>query len=384
MSALSGLRAEKGRTGLRPVHGGIEKGVGIFVIIEPMPSTKNLSPKQLSALTAVLLALPISAGIYVLTTNAIVGGASLLIVFGGSYGLILFTLEKFIYRKIKLIYKLIHQTKATKKEEVYFKYILPQKSIDEVREDVEKWGEKRNEEIEMLKKNEAYRKEFLQNLAHEFKTPIFAIQGYVDTLLNGAMDDTFIRKKFLENTAKNVERLVNLMNDLDEISTLERGEQLLFKQNFIIQDLIREIFESLSIKTHNKNIRTSIKKGCESPITVFADKEKIRMVLINLVENASKYGKSSGMIVASIYKIDERNVLIEISDDGIGIEEEHLLRIFERFYRTDAARSRDKGGTGLGLAICKHIIEAHGQSVHVRSRPDVGTTIGFTLESRRD
>jgi two-component system, OmpR family, phosphate regulon sensor histidine kinase PhoR len=349
-----------------------------------MPSTKNLSPKQLSALTAVLLALPISAGIYVLTTNVIVGAASLLIVLGGSYGLILFTLEKFIYRKIKLIYKLIHQTKATKKEEVYFKYILPQKGIDEVREDVEKWGEKRNEEIEMLKKNEAYRKEFLQNLAHEFKTPIFAIQGYVDTLLNGAMDDTFIRKKFLENTAKNVERLVNLMNDLDEISTLERGEQLLYKQNLIVQDLIREIFESLSIKTNNKNIRTAIKKGCESPITVFADKEKIRMVLINLVENATKYGKTGGSIVASIYKIDEKNVLIEISDDGIGIEEEHLLRIFERFYRTDAARSRDKGGTGLGLAICKHIIEAHGQSIHVRSRPDVGTTIGFTLESRRD
>ena len=349
-----------------------------------MPSTKNLSPRQLSALTAGLLALPISVGIYILTGNALVGITSLFIVFSGSYGLILFTLEKFIYRKIKLIYKLIHQTKATKKEEVYFKYILPQKSIDEVREDVEKWGEKRNEEIELLKKNEAYRKEFLQNLAHEFKTPIFAIQGYVDTLLNGAMDDTVIRKKFLENAAKNVDRLVNLMNDLDEISTLERGEQLLYKQNFIVQDLIREIFESLSIKTHAKNIRTAIKKGCESPITVFADKEKIRMVLINLVENATKYGRLNGSIVASIYKIDEKNVLIEISDDGIGIEEEHLARIFERFYRTDAARSRDKGGTGLGLAICKHIIEAHGQSVHVRSTPDVGTTIGFTLESRRD
>jgi two-component system phosphate regulon sensor histidine kinase PhoR len=349
-----------------------------------MPSTKNLSPKQLSALTAVSLALPISGGIYVLTGNGLVGAASLLIIFGGSYGLILFTLEKFIYRKIKLIYKLIHVTKATRKEEVYFKYILPQKSIDEVREDVEKWGEKRNEEIELLKKNEAYRKEFLQNLAHEFKTPIFAIQGYVDTLLNGAMEDTVIRKKFLENAAKNVDRLVNLMNDLDEISTLERGEQLLYKQNFIAQDLIREIFESLSIKTHSKNIRTTIKKGCESPITVFADKEKIRMVLINLVENATKYGKLNGIIVASVYKIDEKNVLIEISDDGIGIEEEHLARIFERFYRTDAARSRDKGGTGLGLAICKHIIEAHGQSIHVRSTPDVGTTIGFTLESRRD
>jgi two-component system, OmpR family, phosphate regulon sensor histidine kinase PhoR len=349
-----------------------------------MPSTKNLSPRQLSALTAVLLALPISLGIYVLSGNRLVGAVSLLIVFSGSYGLILFTLEKFIYRKIKLIYKLIHQTKATKKEEVYFKYILPQKSIDEVREDVEKWGEKRNEEIELLKKNEAYRKEFLQNLAHEFKTPIFAIQGYVDTLLNGAMDDVVIRKKFLENAAKNVERLVNLMNDLDEISTLERGEQLLYKQNFIIQDLIREVFESLSIKIQQKNIRTSIKKGCESPITVFGDKEKIRMVLINLVENATKYGRPAGSIVASVYKIDEKNVLVEISDDGIGIEEEHLLRIFERFYRTDAARSRDRGGTGLGLAICKHIVEAHGQSVHVRSTPDVGTTIGFTLESRRD
>jgi two-component system phosphate regulon sensor histidine kinase PhoR len=349
-----------------------------------MPSTKNLSPKQLSARTAALLALPVALGIYVLTGNWLIGMVSLAIVFSGSYGLIRFTLEKFIYRKIKLIYKLIHQTKATRKEEVYFKYILPQKSIDEVREDVEKWGEKRNEEIELLKKNEAYRKEFLQNLAHEFKTPIFAIQGYVDTLLSGAMDDPEIRKKFLENAARNVDRLVNLMNDLDEISRLERGEQLLYKQNFVIQDLVREISESLSIKLHERRIRASIKKGCESPVTVFADKEKIRMVLTNLIENAAKYGKSGGSIVASIYKIDERNILIEVSDDGIGIDEEHLLRIFERFYRTDAARSRDKGGTGLGLAICKHIIEAHGQSIHVRSTPDVGTTVGFTLESRRD
>jgi two-component system phosphate regulon sensor histidine kinase PhoR len=349
-----------------------------------MASTKNLSPKQLSARTAGLLAAPVALGIYALTGNWLVGIVSLAIVFSGSYGLIRFTLEKFIYRKIKLIYKLIHQTKATRKEEVYFKYILPQKSIDEVRVAVETWGEKRNEEIALLKKNEAYRKEFLQNLAHEFKTPIFAIQGYVDTLLSGAMDDPEIRKKFLENAARNVDRLVNLMNDLDEISRLERGEQLLYKQNFVIQDLIREISESLSINLHERRIRTFIKKGCESPVTVFADKEKIRMVLTNLIENAAKYGKAGGSIVASIYKIDERNILIEVSDDGIGIDEEHLLRIFERFYRTDAARSRDKGGTGLGLAICKHIIEAHGQSIHVRSTPDVGTTVGFTLESRRD
>jgi two-component system phosphate regulon sensor histidine kinase PhoR len=349
-----------------------------------MLSTKNLSPRQLSAFTASVLAVPVSIGAYFLTGNWIAGLSSLIIVFGIGYGLILFTLEKFIYRKIKLIYKLIHQTKATKKEEVYFKYILPQKSIDEVREDVEKWGEKRNEEIEVLKRNEAYRKEFLQNLAHEFKTPIFSIQGYVDTLLGGAMEDAGVRKKFLENTAKNVDRLVNLMNDLDEISRLERGEQLLYKQNFIIQDLIKEVFESLSIKVNEKDIKPFIKKGCESPITVFADKEKIRMVITNLVENACKYGRAHGSMMASIYKTDEKHVLIEISDDGIGIEEEHLSRIFERFYRTDAARSRDRGGTGLGLAICKHIIEAHEQRIHVRSTPDVGTTIGFTLEAKRD
>jgi two-component system phosphate regulon sensor histidine kinase PhoR len=349
-----------------------------------MFSTKSLSPRQLSAFTAGVLAIPVAIGAYFLTSNLLIGACSFIIVFAGTYGLILFTLERFIYRKIKLIYKLIHQTKATKKEEVYFKYILPQKSIDEVREDVEKWGEKRNEEIEVLKKNEAYRKEFLQNLAHEFKTPIFSIQGYVDTLLSGAMEEPEVRKKFLESAAKNVDRLVNLMNDLDEISRLERGEQLLYKQNFVMQDLIREVFESLALKAGEKNIKPFIKKGCEFPIVVFADKEKIRMVLTNLVENALKYGRSNGSIMASVYKTDESHVLVEISDDGIGIEEEHLSRIFERFYRTDAARSRDRGGTGLGLAICKHIIEAHEQRIHVRSTPDVGTTIGFTLEAKRE
>ncbi len=349
-----------------------------------MLNTQNLTPKQLSAFTALVLSSSIAIGIFIITSNWKFGLGALLIVFTGSYLLIQFTLEKFIYRKIKLIYKFIHQTKATRKEEVYFKYILPKKSIDEVREDVERWGNKQTEEIELLRKNEAFRKEFLQNLSHEFKTPIFAIQGYVDTLLNGAMDDTKVRTRFLENTERNVERLVNLVNDLDEISKLERGEQLLLKQNFVIQDLMREVFESLSIHMQEKNVRTGIKKGCEYPTLVFADKEKIRMVLLNLVENASKYGKQNGSITASFYNTDGKHVLVEITDDGIGIEEEHLQRIFERFYRTDSARSRDKGGTGLGLAICKHIIEAHGQAIHVRSTPEVGTSIGFTLESRKD
>ncbi|MEI6265809.1 MAG: ATP-binding protein [Sphingobacteriia bacterium] len=349
-----------------------------------MFSTKNLSPQQLSAFTALILSVPISMGVYVIRPDWIIAASALIITFLGSYLLIRFVLESFIYRKIKLIYKYIYQTKASKREETYYKYILPQKGIDEVREDVEKWAEQRSAEIELLKTNEAYRKEFLQNLAHEFKTPIFAIQGYIDTLIDGAIENPTLSKRFLENTSKNVSRMVTLVEDLDEISRLESGEQPLYKENFIIQDLIKEVYETLSIKISVRNIKCSIKKGCESPITVFADQEKIRQVINNLLENAIKYGKDDGNVVASIYKTDGKHVLIELSDDGIGIAEEHLGRIFERFYRTDRGRSRDVGGTGLGLSICKHIIEAHGQTIHVRSKLDIGTTLGFTLDSRKD
>ncbi len=227
-------------------------------------------------------------------------------------------------------------------------------------------------------------KEFLQNLSHEFKTPIFAIQGYVETLLHGAMEDPGYNKRFLENAARNVERMVNLVNDLDEISKLESGEQGINKTRFIIQDVIKEVYQSLYILSDAKKIKPAIKKGCEAPLFVYADKEKIKQVLFNLVENAIKYGRYGGHITASVYKADENHALIEIGDDGSGIAPEHLPRIFERFYRTDIARSRDIGGTGLGLAICKHIIEAHGQVIHVRSKPDVGTTIGFTLETKKE
>ncbi len=345
---------------------------------------KNLSPQQLSASTALIISLPISIGFYFFLRDGWVALICFIIIFLGSYGLILFMVQKFVYRKIKLIYKLIYQTKASKKEEFYYKDILPQKSIDEVREDVEHWAQQRKAEIEVLKRNEAYRKEFLQNLSHELKTPIFAIQGYVDTLLNGALENPEVNRKFLSSTSRNIDRLVNLVDDLDEISKLERGEQLLYKTNFIIQDLVKDVYESLSIKADVKQLKMLIKKGCELPLTVYADKEKIRQVLINLVDNAIKYGKQNGVIEASAYKIDGKRILIEISDDGTGIAEEHLGRIFERFYRTDLARSRKVGGSGLGLAICKHIIEAHQQAIHVRSAIDVGTTFGFTLESRKD
>ena len=349
-----------------------------------MLSKKNISPQQLSTLTALALAVPISLGIFIFKPVWWIGLLSFVVIFLGSYGLILYTLQTFIYRKIKLIYKFIYQTKASKKEEFYYKNILPQKGIDEVRDDVESWAEQRKAEIEVLQQNEAFRKEFLQNLSHELKTPIFAIQGYVDTLLNGALENADVNTKFLQSTSRNIDRLVNLVDDLDAISKLESGEQLLLKDSFVIQDLLKEVYESLAIKAEERQIRCIIKKGCELPLTVYADKEKIRQVFINLVDNAIKYGKQNGTIESSFYKVDGARILVEISDDGSGISEDHLPRIFERFYRTDMARNRKVGGSGLGLSICKHIIEVHGQTIHVRSKIDVGSTFGFTLQSKKD
>jgi two-component system phosphate regulon sensor histidine kinase PhoR len=345
-----------------------------------MFSMKNISPQKLSFITALALAIPTGVLIWLFVKNWYWGIGSFAVMLGGGYFLISFMLETFIYRKIKLIYKLINQTKATHKEETYYKYILPPKGLDEVTEDVEAWAEENKQEIELLRQNEKFRKEFLQNLSHEFKTPIFAIQGYIDTLLEGAMKDPATNKKFLEKASRNVERLTNLIKDLDVISRLERGELVLSRTSFVIQDVVRDVYDHLAGKAEAKQIHCSIKKGCESPIMVRADKEKIRQVIGNLVENSIRYGKTGGSIVASMYITDGRHVLVEISDDGIGIPERHLSRIFERFYRTEEGRRLDVAGSGLGLAICKHIIEAHGQSIHVRSTENVGTTVGFTLE----
>jgi len=348
-----------------------------------MIDLKNLSPKKLSAFTALALSLPIAAGIYLLNHNIIEALISFGLILAGSYFLIYSIIENFIYRKIKLIYKFINQTKATKREETYYKYILPQKSIDNVRQDVEAWAEQRSREVEQLRGNETFRKEFLQNLSHEFKTPVFAIQGYIDTLLAGALENEEVNRRFLEKAGKNIERLVNLIRDLDEISKLEMGELKLFQQPFVMQDLIRDVFEALSWKAEKSGISFSIKKGCEQPVVVYGDKEKVRQVLINLVDNSVKYGKINGSTVASLYNTDGRNILIEISDDGMGISEKNVDRVFERFYRTNEGRGRDVSGSGLGLAICKHIIEAHGHNIHVRSKETIGTTFGFTLSAAK-
>ncbi|MCF6402372.1 ATP-binding protein [Chitinophaga filiformis] len=346
-----------------------------------MFKAKNLSPQKLAGFTALILSVIITLGTLLINAHWKIVLIAFVLTFLVSYYLYLYTLQNFIYRKIKLIYKFIYQTKASKREEFFNKNILPLKTIEEVSEDVEKWASQKKEELDMLRRNEEFRKEFLLNLSHELKTPIFAVQGYIHTLLDGALEDPNVNKIFLKNATKNIDRLCRLIDDLDEISKLESGEMTINGENFVIQDLIRDVFDTLSLKANTKGIKFNVKKGCEAPIHVLADKEKVRQVLINLVDNSIKYGRPDGHTVASVYIMDDKRVLIEISDDGIGIAEEHLPRVFERFYRTDRARSRDIGGTGLGLAIVKHIVEAHGQTINIRSKPEIGSTFGFTLES---
>jgi two-component system phosphate regulon sensor histidine kinase PhoR len=344
-----------------------------------MLEAKSFTPSKIAFLNSTVIGLSVFLLSLLSWESTIISIIGALVIFLVCFFLTKYLVDQFINRRVKLIYKFIRQTKASKREEFYNKNILPKQSLDEVTEDVLQWSDQRKNEIEILERNEQFRKEFLQNLSHEFKTPAFAIQGYLETLMGGAIDNPEVNRKFLGNAFNNTERLINLINDLDEITKLESGKQELHLQQFIIQDLIQEVFESLSFKTKSKNIHCSFKKGSDQPMMVLADKEKIRQVLTNLVDNAIKYGNEEGKVEASVYKTDDINMLLEISDDGIGISEEHLPRIFERFYRTDYGRSRDIGGTGLGLAICKHIIEVHGQFIHVRSKPGIGTTFGFTL-----
>lgn len=345
----------------------------------PFLDTKNLTPRLLSLVTALiiasmntLLALALKVPLY-----------TLLIVFGSTaittYLVYHYTLQQFIYRKIKLIYKFIYQTKATKREEFFYDHILPQKTIEEVNADVQQWATQRRDEIEKLQRNEDFRKEFLMNLAHELRTPIFTIQGYVDTLIDGALDDKTVNRKFLTATAKSIDRLAELVDDLDEISKLESGRTNITPEQFSIQDLIRDVYEEFALQAAEKNMHLELKKGTERSLSVHADRPKIRQVLVNIIENALKYGRAGGQVTAGCYAMDEGRIYVEISDDGYGISEEHLPRIFERFYRADRSRSRNIGGTGLGLAIVKHIIEAHGQTVTARSTPGVGSSFGFTL-----
>ncbi len=233
-------------------------------------------------------------------------------------------------------------------------------------------------EIVHLKELEVFRREFLGNVSHELKTPIFTIQGYVHTLLEGGIEDAEINILYLQKAAKSIDRLISIVDDLESISKLEAGELILEHRTFDIQDLIHEVIESLELKARESAIRIS-HENTATKYYVYADKDRIRQVLVNLVVNSIKYGKHGGQ---TIIKVDDHQdyVTVNVSDDGIGIEKQHVSRLFERFYRVDKSRSREQGGTGLGLAIVKHILEAHGQQISVESTSGTGSTFQFTLK----
>lgn len=288
--------------------------------------------------------------------------------------------QRYIYNKIKLIYKLIHNLKLGKDLKAALGDRMSDDPINDVERQVRDWAKEKKKEIDTLKEQERFRREFLANLSHEFKTPLFAIQGYIDALQEGMMqEDPEMAAQFLMKASQNLDRLTFLIKDLDEISKLESGQIPITYQKFDLVTLVKEVMESMEDKAKSHNITLVFKEKYQHPMMVMADREKIRQVLVNLIDNSLKYGKANGCTDIRIYELFE-TVLVEVTDDGIGIEEKNLPRVFERFYRTDKSRSRKIGGSGLGLAIVKHIIEAHEQTINVRSTEGLGTTFAFTLE----
>ncbi len=292
-----------------------------------------------------------------------------------SYLVLRVVLGRFIYRKIKPIYKMIKETKVSKAEKD--KVDLGQDVLGEVEKEVTAWVSQQRQEMESMKQMEDYRKQFIGNVSHELKTPLFSIQGFVDTLSETEMDESR-RQFYFSRTQKNIERLITIVEDLDVISKIESGMFTLEMSEFNIVDLVQEVLSDLRFQAKERDITMSIKDGYDPAMMVSADQEAVRHVLNNLLVNAIKYGSEGGETKVGFYDLD-KDLLIEVSDNGQGIEEKHLKHLFDRFYRVDKSRSRREGGSGLGLSIVKHIIEAHGQSINVRSTVDKGSTFGFTL-----
>lgn len=290
----------------------------------------------------------------------------------------LFIIRKYVAYKLKPIYSIVlsrdvHTTEILSE--------LKDKRVENIGEELTAWADTNDKEIARLKEAEQFRKQYLGNVAHELKTPIFNIQGYISTLLDGGLEDELINRKYLERAEKSIDRLINIVNDLDTISKLENSMNKLNLEKFDIVALAKEIAEQAEIEADRKHIRITVKgsENLPSPFWVQADKHYIGQVFVNLIINSIRYGKEGGQTRVHFRDMLDK-ILIEVEDNGLGIGKEDLPRVFERFYRTDKGRSREQGGTGLGLAIVKHIIEAHGERISVRSEPGVGSTFSFTLK----
>ena len=299
-----------------------------------------------------------------------------LVVLGGTFLIIRHFFIRFVETKIDPIFKSIQS--YTRSRRSIRNKIDNGDVIDDLNREVKIWAESQSEEIKKLKKMEKYRKDFLGNVSHELKTPIFNIQGYILTLLDGGMDDPNVNTLYLKRAEKSTNRMINIVEDLDSIARLEAGEFQLKPEVFNIVKVVVEVIELLEMSASQKNIRIGFDKNYSRAIKVKADRKRIVEVLSNLVGNTVKYGKEGGKTTIGFSDTGD-NILVDVSDNGIGIEEKKLPRIFERFYRVDKSRSRESGGTGLGLSIVKHIIQAHKQTITVRSRVGYGTTFIFSL-----
>ena len=336
------------------------------------------SPKQLSAIIAFFIALLATSFVVLLSNFSLKVELQVVISFGAvfffSFFLINYIFGEFIHEKIKLIYKTIYKVKSSTSRLKEIKGDV----FTAVNKDVEDWASEYENQTAEFRIKEKFRREFIGNVSHELKTPIFNIQGYVLTLLEGGLEDDNINRRYLERVEKSVNRMISLVDDLDTITRIESNQLELKFQKINIIELSKEVIDSLETFANEQQIKVQFDKDYSTPIYVNCDRDKIFQVLSNLIVNSIKYGKEKGLTEIRFYRM-EGNILIEISDNGLGIDAHHLSRLFERFYRVEESRSRDKGGSGLGLAIVKHIIEAHNQTINVRSTRNVGSTFSFTL-----
>lgn len=310
--------------------------------------------------------------------NWVLLGIATALVFVLSFAALQFRIERFIYRRIKKIYDDVELLESTP--------LATNPVTTDMRTltaEIEKFAKDKKIEIDTLKIREEYRRDFLGNVSHELKTPLFTAQGYLETLLDGAMDDKNIRKKYISRANKAVERLIYIVRDLDLITKLEVGDLRLEKENFNIIELIQNVFDLLEMKASKKKIVLTFDMAYPNPIMVYADKEKIQQVLTNLLVNSIKYGNENGTTEVSVENLVKNKVIVRVTDNGEGIPANHLPRLFERFYRVDPSGSRKEGGSGLGLSIVKHVIEAHGEKIYVESSEDVGSEFSFTLEKSK-
>jgi two-component system phosphate regulon sensor histidine kinase PhoR len=296
------------------------------------------------------------------------------------YNLSKYLINRFLYSKIRMLYKTIHDTQIIDKD--LTEKVKNTDALHAVEMEVMEWSETRGSLVSQLKKQEKYRKEFVGNVSHELKTPIFNIQGYVLTLLDGGLEDQSINRTYLERTEKSINRMITIVKDLEVISKLESGELKLFFERFNIIDLINEVLEMQEMRAKKNNIKLVFAQENDSSKFVYADKKEIFQVLNNLLVNSIKYGRDKGTTHIEVMSMDKK-FLVEIRDNGIGIESDNLPRIFERFFRVDKSRSRNMGGSGLGLAIVKHIIDAHNQSINVSSTYGEGSSFTFTLDKAK-